>query len=64
MYNTKMSRTREPAPFHITEFIEEVIRPRKMPGDRLAVQGYLAHEKTPSPLEPLWDRRHMPTVGS
>ena len=28
------------------------------------VQGFLAHEKTPTPLEPPWDPMHRPTVGS
>jgi hypothetical protein len=28
------------------------------------VQGYLAHEKTPTPLGPPEDPRHRPTVGS
>ena len=26
-------------------------------------QGYLAHKKTPTPLGPPYDPRHMPTVG-
>ena len=28
------------------------------------VQGYLAHKKTPTPLETPWDPRHRPRVGS
>ena len=28
------------------------------------LQGYLAHKKTPTPLEPPYDPRHKPTVGS
>ena len=28
------------------------------------VQGYLAHNKTPTPLGPPQDPRHRPTVGS
>ena len=28
------------------------------------MKGYLAHEKTPTPLRPPPDPRHMPTVGS
>ena len=27
-------------------------------------QGYLAHQKTPTPLGPPWDPRHKPTVWS
>ena len=30
----------------------------------LAVQGYLAHKKTPTPPGPPYDPRHRPTVGS
>ena len=30
----------------------------------MAAQGYLAHEKTPTPLGPPEDCRHMPTEGS
>ena len=29
-----------------------------------AVQRYLAHKKTPTPLGPPFDPRHMPTAGS
>ena len=28
----------------------------------VALQGYLAHKKTPNPLGPLLDPRHRPTV--
>ena len=28
------------------------------------LQGYFAHKKTPNPLGPPQDPRHMPTVGS
>ena len=28
------------------------------------LQEYLAHTKTTTPLEPSWDPRHRPTVGS
>ena len=28
------------------------------------LQGYLTHKKLPPPLEPLWDPRHRPVVGS
>ena len=30
----------------------------------VSIQGYLAHEKTLTPLDPPQDPRHRPTVGS
>jgi len=30
----------------------------------LLLQGYLAHQKKPTPLGPPWDPTHRPTVGS
>ena len=34
------------------------------PMQNFNLQGYLAHEKTPTPLGPPWDPRQIPTVGS
>jgi len=31
---------------------------------KFRLQGYLAHRKTPTPLGPPLDPRHMPTIGS
>ena len=43
------------------------VRPNSKTGGappRLPFQGYLTHKKTPTPLGPPQDPRHMPTVGS
>ena len=33
-------------------------------GSEYHLQGYLAHKKTPPPLELPWGPKHRPTVGS
>ena len=51
---------------------EKRVDGRNHPGDQVeeregvyvAIQGYLAHKKTPAPLRPLSDPRHRSTVGS